>query len=94
MRLSSDRISHLAHLVTDGVWKDDLADFTSEEKALSEAKRVITEFLMVEDQADEAARRKIRSLSRDVPEGSREWDILYRKYFEEEMGKKKEFFHR
>ena len=91
MRLSEDRISHLAHLVTDGIWKDDLVDFTDEARALQEVKRVITLFLKAEDEADEAARRKIRSLSRDVPEGSREWDILYKKYFEEEMAKKKSF---
>ena len=92
MRLSEDRISHLAHLIADGVWQDDLADFTSEEKALQEIKGVLTSFLKVEDEADTSARDKIRSLSRDVPEGSREWEILYKKYFYEEMAKKKGVF--
>ncbi len=92
MRLSDDRISHLAHLVADGLWKDDLADYTSDEKALQEIKNVLTAYLRVEDDADTAARDKIRSLSRDVPEGSREWEILYKKYFEEEMAKKKRNF--
>lgn len=89
MRISEDRISHIAHLIFDGVWKDDLVDFTDDDKALQEIKRVLTEFLKVEDDADTAARKKIRSLSRDVPEGSREWDILYKKYFEEELNKKR-----
>ncbi len=88
MRLSEDRISHLAHIVSDGVWKDDLVDFNDDELVLHEIKRAITDYLKVEDDADTAARDKIRSLSRDVPEGSREWDILYRKYFEEELSKK------
>ncbi|MBI4950256.1 MAG: DUF507 family protein [Deltaproteobacteria bacterium] len=88
MRLSDDRISHIAHLVFDGVWKDDLVDFKNEEKALIEIKRAIADYLKVEDEADTIARDKIRSLSRDVPEGSREWDILYKKYFEEEASKK------
>ncbi|HLC18203.1 MAG TPA: DUF507 family protein [Thermodesulfobacteriota bacterium] len=92
MRLSADRVSHIAHLVVDGIWKDDLVDFTSDEKALQEVKRVITDYLKVEDEVDERVRQKIRSLSRDVPEGSREWDVLYKKYFEEEMAKKKGFF--
>jgi len=92
LRLSEDRISHLAHLIADGVWQDDLADFTSEEKALQEIKGVLTSFLKVEDEADTSARDKIRSLSRDVPEGSREWEILYKKYFYEEMAKKKGVF--
>jgi hypothetical protein len=89
MRLSEDRITHIAHLVFDGVWKDDLVDFTDDDKALKEIKMVITGFLKVEDEADSAARKKIRSLSRDVPEGSREWDVLYKKYFEEEMAKRR-----
>ena len=72
MRLSDDRISHIAHLIFDAVWKDDLVDFTDENKALLEIKKVITGFLRVEDDADSAARDKIRSLSRGVPEGSRE----------------------
>jgi len=88
LRLSDDRISHLAHLISDGIWKDDLVDFTDESKVLAEIKRTISEYMMVEDQADSIARNKIRSLSRDVPEGSREWDILYNKYFEEEASKK------
>ncbi|MFQ5735996.1 MAG: DUF507 family protein [Thermodesulfobacteriota bacterium] len=89
MRLSEDRISHIAHLISDGIWNDDLVDFVDDKKVLDEIKLTITKYLHVEDEADTAARDKIRSLSRDVPEGSREWEILYRKYFEEELSKKK-----
>ncbi|MBI5809580.1 MAG: DUF507 family protein [Deltaproteobacteria bacterium] len=89
MKLSDDRMSHLAHLAFDGIWKDDLVDFVNDEKALHEIKLVITEYFKVEDDADSAARKKIQSLSRDIPEGSREWDVLYKKYLEEEMAKKK-----
>ncbi len=89
MRFTEDRISHLAHLVADGIWKDDLVDFSDDQKALHEIKAVLAGYLKIEDAADEAARAKIRTLSRDVPEGSREWDILYKKYFEEELSKKK-----
>ncbi|HEX6768600.1 MAG TPA: DUF507 family protein [Candidatus Binatia bacterium] len=32
-------------------------------------------------------RQKISTLSRHVPPGSREWDVLYRKYYEEESRK-------
>ncbi|MBI2347945.1 MAG: DUF507 family protein [Deltaproteobacteria bacterium] len=43
----------------------------------------------MEDRVDEVVRQKIQSLSRPVPPGSREWDILYRKYLEEELKKHK-----
>jgi len=89
LRLSDDRISHIAHLISDGIWNDDLVDFVDDKKVLLEIKRTISAHLKIEDDADTAARDKIRSLSRDVPEGSREWDILYKKYFEEEISKKR-----
>ncbi|MEK7880305.1 MAG: DUF507 family protein, partial [Deltaproteobacteria bacterium] len=83
-----DRVSHISHLIADGVWKDDLVDFVDDEKVLTEIKRVLAGYLKIEDDADTVAREKIRSLSRNVPEGSREWDVLYKKYFEEEVAKK------
>jgi len=89
LRLSDDRISHIAHLISDGIWNDDLVDFVDDKKVLDDIKRTITSFMKIEDDADTSARNKIRSLSRDVPEGSREWDILYKKYFEEEISKKR-----
>ena len=88
MRLSEDRVSHISHLIADGVWKDDLVDFVDDEKVLTEIKRVLAGYLRIEDDADTVARDKIRSLSRNVPEGSREWDVLYKKYFEEEVARK------
>lgn len=88
-RLSEDRISHLAHLILDGLWKNDLADFPNEGRALAETKRVLREFFGGEERLDETVRKKIESLSRHVPPGSREWDVLYRKYFEEESRKHK-----
>ncbi len=89
MRISEERVSHLLHLMIDRLYKDDLADFPDETAALREGKRVLNGFLKAEEEADAFVRRKIASLSRRVPEGSREWDILYRKYFEEEMARRK-----
>lgn len=89
MRLSDDRISHISHLVSEGIWKDDLVDFTDDVRALKEIKDVIRGHLSLEDNADVFARAKILSLSRDVPEGSKEWDVLYKQYLDEELSKKK-----
>lgn len=89
MRLSEDRISHLAHLITDGIWKDDLVDWTDEDKVLHEAKKSIANYLHIEDTADDMVRNKIRSLSRSIPEGSKEWEVLYKKYYQEEIAKKR-----
>jgi uncharacterized protein len=88
-RLSDSRISHLAHLVIDAVRKGNLGDFPSEGRALANTKLVLHDFFQREDQIDDIVRQKIQSLSRRVPPGSREWDILYRKYFEEESRKQR-----
>ncbi len=89
MRLTEDRISHLSHIMIDRLYKDDVADFPDEAQALREAKRIFAQYVRVEDEVDTFVRRKIAKLSRRVPEGGREWEILYRKYFEEEMAKHK-----
>lgn len=88
-RLSENRISHLAHLIIDGLWKEDLADLPNEARALGETKSVLTKFFNLDDRLDEIVRQKIQSLSRRIPPGSREWDVLYRKYLEEELKKQK-----
>jgi hypothetical protein len=90
MRLSEDRISHISHLILDMLMQNPNIDAVQpKERILREIKRTITDELKFEDEADAAARRTIQSLSRRVPEGSREWDVLYRKYFEEEMNRRR-----
>ena len=84
-RLSESRISHLAHLVVDAI----KSEFRNEGRALAETKRVLHEFFERDDHLDELVRKKIQSLSRHIPLGSREWDVLYRKYLEEEMRRQK-----
>jgi hypothetical protein len=49
--------------------------------------RLITELLMAEDKVDRAARLKIRTQKREIPEGSEEWDLLHRRYYAEELKK-------
>ena len=89
IKLSDGRISHLAHLVMDGLRRDKLVEFLNEGRSLAETKQVLQDFFQREDHLDEIVRQKIQSLSRHVPEGSREWDILYRKYLEEESRKQR-----
>ena len=85
MRISEDRVGHLARLVVDGLWDDDLVDYVDEDAALRAAKKGLNEFVKEVADADKAVVAKIASLKRGVPEGSPEWDVLYGKYFEEEL---------
>ena len=47
--------------------------------------RELTEILTREETIDQNAQKKISSQKRDIPEGSEEWTLLYRRYYDEEM---------
>lgn len=89
MRMTEARISHLSHLVRKTLVKAGAADFQDETAAHRESKAVLASYARAEEEADAVAREKISRLSRRVQEGEREWDILYRKYLEEEMTRRK-----
>jgi hypothetical protein len=86
-RLSDNRIAALARIMLRIVAAE--GEVPSERAALAESKRVLTEYFQRDDKIDELVRRKIASLSRRVVPGSAEWDVLYRRYFEEEARKYK-----
>jgi hypothetical protein len=87
-RASEGRVSALAHLVLSALKKgDEVADLRADRLVLTEIKAALVDFFNVDDALDAKVRRKIASLSRRVPEGSSEWDVLYRQYLEEERRK-------
>jgi hypothetical protein len=86
--LSDDKVSHLSHILLGTVKKSSLVRIKSEEsKVLREIKRVLAVELAQEDEIDRKVRTKLASYSRGIVEGSPEWDVLYRKTFEEELRK-------
>jgi len=90
MRLSEDRISHISHQILDGIVRGGLVEpAVAGEKVLRDIKRIVTDELRFDDEADAVARRMVQSLSRRVPEGSPEWEVLYRKYREEELRRRR-----
>jgi hypothetical protein len=89
MRFSEGRLSRLAHQIVATLRSEGLADIESERHVLAEIKRVLDGQRAQESKLDEIVRRKIASLSRKVPPGSREWDVLYQRYLEEEHRKQK-----
>jgi hypothetical protein len=87
--LSEDRQTHIAHVIVDGIWEDDLVEYSDEDQAIREAKWVVVEYVKHETNVDETVRTRILSQKKGVMEGSREFDILYKKYYEEEQSKRK-----
>jgi uncharacterized protein len=88
MRLSREKINKLAHAVADTLAEMDNVDFVEDRNSIRlEARRVLENLMAQEAKIDAAARQKIESQRRTILEGSQEWDILYRKYYNEEVKK-------
>lgn len=90
MIISDDRQKHFAHLLIDKLWGEESIDFDedSEEVIIREAKRLVREWVNEQGDIDEEVRKKLNSLKRDLPEGSAEWNVMYRKYYAEEMSRR------
>lgn len=86
MRLSREKINVLSHCIADTLAEIDEVTFLEDRNTIRlAALEVLNKWMKKEAEMDQAARAKITSQSREIPEGSSEWDILYRKYYEEEM---------
>jgi hypothetical protein len=88
MSLSPERQTHLAHIVVDGIWNDDLVDYTDEDEAVRVGKKAVFQFAKDIADMDSAVKQKIATLKRNVVEGSPEYDVMYSKYLDEEMSKR------
>jgi uncharacterized protein len=88
MRISRDKLNKLAHVVSDALAETDEAEFLEDRNTIrQESRKALEKLLMEETRIDQAARLKIQSQRKIIPEGSQEWDILYRKYYNEEVKK-------
>ncbi len=88
MKLSRDKIIDISHKTVSALRK---ARQVRLKKPANEVRleivRHITDLLQTEEKVDRAARQKIRSQKREIPEGSEEWDLLLRRYYSEELKK-------
>ena len=88
LRLSRDKLNKLAHVVSDALAELDSVEFIEDRNTIRlEVRRILEEVLKSEAKIDAAARQKIDSQKRTILEGTQEWDILYRKYYNEEVKK-------
>ncbi len=88
MRITRDKLNKLAHVVADTLAETDECDFLEDRNTIrQEARKVLEKLLMEEMKIDSAAKLKIASQRKIIQEGSQEWDILYRKYYNEEVKK-------
>ncbi|HZL25485.1 MAG TPA: DUF507 family protein [Acidobacteriaceae bacterium] len=88
MRVSRDKLNKLAHTVADTLAEIDEVEFLEDRNTIrQEARKALEALLLAETKLDMAARQKIASQRKIIMEGSQEWDILYRKYYNDEVKK-------
>ena len=88
MRLSRDKMNKVAHVVADKLAEIDGVEFIEDRNtSRMEVRKILEDLLGKEAKIDAAARQKIENQKRTIMEGTPEWDILYRKYYNEEVKK-------
>ena len=88
MRINRDKLNKLAHTVADTLAEVDQVGFLEDRNTIRQESRKALENLLEEEaKIDQAARQKIASQRKIIPEGSQEWEILYRKYYNDEVRK-------
>jgi hypothetical protein len=88
MRITDDKLNKLAHVVADTLAEIEEVDFLEDRNTIrQEARKALGKLLIEELKIDAAARQKIASQRKIIVEGSQEWDILYRKYYNDEVKK-------
>ena len=86
MRLTREKTMRLSHVITDVLVASDEVEFVEDRDTIRQKTiQILQELLKEEEAVDADIRKKISSQKKEVLEGSEEWDVLYRKYYAEEM---------
>ena len=88
MKLSHEKIIQLSHRIISAIEALDEVEFYEELNTIrQESVKILTDLLHEEEKIDQAARQRIATHKRTIPEGGGEWEILYRKYYQDELRK-------
>jgi len=86
MRLSREKVVRLSHQITDVLVSIDEVEFIEDRDTIrQQVVQILTATLREEEKADAEVRKRISSQKREILEGSEEWEVLYRKYYTEEL---------
>lgn len=86
MRLSREKTIRLSHVITGVLVSSDEVEFIEDRDTIRQKTvQILQELLKEEEAVDAEVRKKISSQKKEILEGSEEWDVVYRKYYAEEM---------
>lgn len=88
MKLSREKVLHISHLILAQLEQDDGVEYFDEPQQIRQTiVKIIMDEMRNDEVIDALVRRKLESQKRGIVEGSDEWDVLYRKYYEEEVAR-------
>jgi hypothetical protein len=88
VKLSREKVLHISHLILAQLDRDDGVEYFDEPQQIRQTiVKIIMDEMRNDEMIDVLVRRKLESQKRGIVEGSDEWDVLYRKYHEEEVAK-------
>ncbi len=88
LRLSREKINFLSRIILNSLFENDQVEFLDDPNEIRLViVKSIEEEIKLYNIIDRKAIEKIQSQKKAIEEGSREWEILYRKYYNEEIQK-------
>jgi hypothetical protein len=88
MKLSHEKLIQVSHRIMGAIEALDEVEIFDESNAIrQEIVKILTDLMHEEEKIDETVKARITSQKRTIPEGGGEWDILYRKYYSDELRK-------
>jgi hypothetical protein len=86
MRLSREKIVRLSHQITEVLVASDDVEFVDDRDTIrQQVVLILTAMLKDEEKVELEARKKIASQKKEILEGSEEWDLLFKKYYADEL---------
>ncbi len=87
-KLTYEKISQLSRALTTAITELDEIEIFEEPNAIrQEIVKILNALMREDEEIDKRIHEQIASQQRTIPEGSAEWDILYRKYYNDALRK-------
>jgi uncharacterized protein len=86
MRLSREKIVRISHQLADVLVQSNEVEFVEDRDTIRQHMvQTMTNVLREEEKVEVEVRKRITSQKKEILEGSEEWDVLFRKYYSDEL---------
>ncbi|MGB2667606.1 MAG: DUF507 family protein [Candidatus Acidiferrum sp.] len=86
MRLSREKIVRISHQIVELLVQSHEVEFIEDRDTIRQHMvQTMTNVLKEEEKVEVEVRKRITSQKKEILEGSEEWDVLFRKYYADEL---------